>query len=49
MVMRLEFHPEGEKQTRLELRQGPLPVEILDGATLGWESSWTKLDALVSA
>jgi uncharacterized protein YndB with AHSA1/START domain len=48
MIMRLEFHPEGEKQTRLELRQGPLPVEILEGATLGWESSWTKLDALVT-
>jgi uncharacterized protein YndB with AHSA1/START domain len=48
MIMRLEFHPEGEKQTRLELRQGPLPVETLEGATLGWESSWTKLDALVT-
>lgn len=48
MVLRIEFHPEGEKQTRLELRQGPLPVKILEGATLGWESSWTKLEALVT-
>jgi hypothetical protein len=47
--MRLEFHDAGEGRTRLVVRQGPYSPDILPMATMGWESSFTKLDALLAA
>jgi hypothetical protein len=46
-MLRLEFHDEGAGKTRLELRQGPFEQEIGDQTKQGWESSFTKLDALL--
>lgn len=46
-TLRLEFHDEGDGKTRLELRQGPFEREIGDQTKAGWESSFTKLDALL--
>jgi uncharacterized protein YndB with AHSA1/START domain len=46
-TLRLEFHDEGAGKTRLELRQGPFAQEIGDQTRAGWESSFTKLDALL--
>jgi uncharacterized protein YndB with AHSA1/START domain len=46
--LRLEFHDEGDK-TRLVLRQGPYRPEMKSNARDGWESSFTKLDALLAA
>jgi uncharacterized protein YndB with AHSA1/START domain len=46
-TLRLEFHDEGDGKTRLELRQGPFDQEIGDQTKAGWESSFTKLDALL--
>jgi uncharacterized protein YndB with AHSA1/START domain len=48
MRMRLEFHDEDGK-TRIVLRQGPYTPEIEEMARQGWESSFTKLDALLAA
>jgi uncharacterized protein YndB with AHSA1/START domain len=48
MRLRIEFHDEGGK-TRLVLRQSPYSDEIVDQARTGWESSFTKLDALLAA
>jgi uncharacterized protein YndB with AHSA1/START domain len=46
--LRLEFHDEGNGKTRLELRQGPFASSQLGADTRGgWESSFTKLDALL--
>jgi uncharacterized protein YndB with AHSA1/START domain len=46
--LRMEFHDEGNGKTRLELRQGPFPAGQLGADTRsGWESSFTKLDALL--
>lgn len=46
--LRVEFHDEGNGKTRLELRQGPFAVGQLGADTRsGWESSFTKLDALL--
>jgi uncharacterized protein YndB with AHSA1/START domain len=46
--LRLEFHDEGHGKTRLELRQGPFTDGQLGTDTRsGWESSFTKLDALL--
>jgi uncharacterized protein YndB with AHSA1/START domain len=47
-TLRLEFHDEGDSKTRLELRQGPFDQEIGDQTKDGWESSFTKLDALLA-
>jgi uncharacterized protein YndB with AHSA1/START domain len=48
--LRLEFHDEGDGKTRLELRQGPFATGQLGSDTRsGWESSFTKLDALLQA
>lgn len=49
MQARLEFHDEGDGTTRLELRQGPYTAEIHKMAGMGWESSFTKLDVLLTA
>jgi len=46
-TLRLEFHDEGNGKTRLELRQGPFDQEIGEQTREGWESSFTKLDALL--
>jgi len=46
-TLRLEFHDEGDGKTRLELRQGPFDREIGEQTKAGWESSFTKLDALL--
>lgn len=48
MTLRLEFADENGK-TRLTLRQGPFASLADSGARLGWESSFTKLDALLAA
>jgi uncharacterized protein YndB with AHSA1/START domain len=46
--LRLEFHDEGNGKTRLELRQGPFATGQLGADTRsGWDSSFTKLDALL--
>jgi uncharacterized protein YndB with AHSA1/START domain len=47
LMLRLEFHDENGK-TRLELRQGPYRQEMEGMARVGWESSFTKLDKLLS-
>ena len=45
--LRLEFHDQGNGTTRLELRQGPFADGQLGADTRsGWESSFTRLDAL---
>jgi uncharacterized protein YndB with AHSA1/START domain len=49
MRMRIEFHDEEGGRTRLVLRQGPLPVEVMDMARVGWLSSFTKLDKVLVA
>jgi uncharacterized protein YndB with AHSA1/START domain len=48
MQMRLEFYDEGDGTTRLELRQGPYTQQMRDMADGGWNSSFTKLDALLA-
>jgi uncharacterized protein YndB with AHSA1/START domain len=48
-TLRIELHDEGPGQTRLELRQGPYTPEMRQGASAGWESSFTKLDALLKS
>ncbi|ROO83269.1 uncharacterized protein YndB with AHSA1/START domain [Actinocorallia herbida] len=45
---RMEFHDEGDGKTRLVITQGPHNPEILADAEAGWESSFTKLDALLA-
>jgi hypothetical protein len=35
--------------TRIVLRQGPYSPEMKNNARDGWESSFTKLDALLAA
>jgi len=46
--MRLEFHDEGEGNTRLVLRQGPDSIEMEPMAREGWRSSFTKLATLLA-
>lgn len=46
--MRLELHEEEGGRTRLVLDQGPFSESILGGASTGWESSFTKLDAVLA-
>jgi len=46
-TLRLEFHAEAGGKTRLELTQGPFPAQLGDDTVKGWESSFTKLDALL--
>jgi uncharacterized protein YndB with AHSA1/START domain len=46
MSIRIELHDEDGK-TRLVLRQGPYTEEMEGMAREGWESSFTKLDALL--
>lgn len=44
-TLRVEFHDEGGK-TRLVITQGPYDEEMVGHAREGWNSSFTKLDAL---
>jgi uncharacterized protein YndB with AHSA1/START domain len=46
--MRIEFHDAGEGRTRIVLRQGPYAADVEPQARAGWESSFTKLDALLA-
>jgi uncharacterized protein YndB with AHSA1/START domain len=46
--MRIELNDENGK-TRLVLRQGPYSDAMEGDARAGWESSFTKLDALLAA
>ncbi len=48
MSSRLEFHEVEGGKTRIELRAAPFP-EGTDDVRGGWESSFTKLDALLAA
>jgi uncharacterized protein YndB with AHSA1/START domain len=48
MTSRLEFHELEGGKTRLELRAGPFREGTSD-VRGGWESSFTKLDALLKA
>ena len=45
--LRLEFHDEPGGRTLLEVRQGPFTDDVAGQARTGWESSFTKLDALL--
>lgn len=49
MTLRIELHDEPDGRTRLELRQGPYTEEMESNARIGWESSFTRLDALLKA
>jgi uncharacterized protein YndB with AHSA1/START domain len=49
MTLRLEFHEEPGGKTRLELRQGPFTHQLEEGTREGWNSSFGKLDDLLSA
>jgi uncharacterized protein YndB with AHSA1/START domain len=48
MRLRLEFHPEPDGKTRLELTQGPFTQQMGTDTKTGWESSFSKLDSLLS-
>jgi len=48
MTLRLEFHDEPGGKTRLELRQGPYTQRLEADAREGWNSSFSKLDALLA-
>jgi len=49
MTMRLEFHDADGGGTKLVIQQGPYTPELEPMAKAGWESSFTKLDALLAA
>ena len=49
MQARMEFHDQGDGTTMLVIRQGPYTAEMRKMADMGWESSFTKLDALLAA
>ena len=46
--VRIEFHDASEGRTRIVLRQGPYAADVEPQARAGWESSFTKLDALLA-
>jgi uncharacterized protein YndB with AHSA1/START domain len=45
--LRLEFHDEPHGKTRLDLVQGPFAGEAAEAVAAGWDSSFSKLDALL--
>ena len=47
ITLRIELHDE-EGKTRLVLRQGPYKDDFVGNARDGWNSSFTKLDALLA-
>jgi len=48
ITLRIELHDDAGK-TRLVLRQGPYKDDFAGNAREGWNSSFTKLDALLAA
>ena len=48
MTSRLEFHDVEGGKTRIELRAGPFTGDMTE-VRVGWESSFTKLDAVLKA
>lgn len=48
MTMRVEFRDVEGGGTRLVIQQGPYTPELEPAAKAGWESSFTKLDALLA-
>ena len=48
MYMRLEFHEVEGGKTRLIIRQGPYTTDMEPMARAGWESSFTKLELLLT-
>ena len=48
MHVRFEFYDAGDGRTRLVITQGPYSADFEGMARAGWESSFTKLDALLS-
>ncbi len=48
MTLRLEFEDLGEDRTRLVIKQGPYAAAMEPMAKNGWDSSFTKLDALLA-
>lgn len=46
-TLTIDLHADGDG-TRLELRQGPHPVELSGGASVGWNQSFDKLDRLLA-
>lgn len=48
MTMRIEFQDVGDGRTRLVIQQGPYAAAMEPMAKDGWDSSFTKLDALLS-
>lgn len=49
MNTRFEFHDAPENKTKLIIRQGPLTESLAGQNRYGWESSFTKLDVLLTA
>lgn len=49
MRMRIEFHDEPDGKTRIVLTQGPYSEQWESDSRAGWNSSFTKLDALLAA
>ncbi|GIG64147.1 SRPBCC family protein [Phytomonospora endophytica] len=48
MTMKVEF-ADAEGGTRITITQGPFTPEMVEMTRAGWESSFTKLDALLKA
>ncbi len=48
MTLRIEFTDVGENRTRLVIQQGPYAAAMEPMAKDGWDSSFTKLDALLA-
>lgn len=47
MTLSIEFIPEGEG-TRLEINQGPMPEEMRENSSVGWNQALYKLEALLA-
>ncbi len=47
ITMRIWFHDQGSK-TRMTLHQGPFTPKYRDMTSTGWESSFTKIDAILA-
>ncbi|NMO55531.1 SRPBCC domain-containing protein [Actinoplanes sp. TBRC 11911] len=48
MRVRIEFHDEEGGRTLLKITQGPYSTEMESNAREGWNSSFTKLDAVLA-
>ncbi len=49
MALRFEFHDADGGGTKVVIQQGPFMPELEQSAKAGWESSFSKLDALLAA